>query len=113
MQTAAMLHGNVNAVLARESFQVKIKKEIAGFQVDGTGMWIYGRYPGMGASPDGIVFDPISDTKGVLKIKCHMPLKVIDPNYIQHEDAPIVLRLCCTARRCTDCFTLAICTARR
>ena len=40
MQTAAMLHGNVNAVLARESFQVKIKKEIAGFQVEGTGMWI-------------------------------------------------------------------------
>ena len=80
MQTATMLHGNVKAVLARESFQVKIKKEIAGFPVDGTGMRIHGRYPGMGASPDGIVFDPISDTEGVLEIKCHMPLKAIGPN---------------------------------
>ena len=68
------------AVLARESFQVKIKKEIAGFQVDGTGIWINGRYPGMSASPGGIVFDPISDAKGVLEIKCPMALKAIDPN---------------------------------
>ena len=80
VQTAAMLHGNVNEVLARESFQVKIMKEIAGFQVAETGMWINGRYPGMGASPDGILFDPISDTKGVLEIKCPMSLKAIDPN---------------------------------
>ena len=80
VQTAAMLHGNVNEVLARESFQVKIKKEIAGFQVAETGMWINKRYPGMGASPDGILFDPISDTKGVLEIKCPMSLKSVDPN---------------------------------
>ena len=85
MQTAAMLHGNVNAVLALESFKFKIRKEIAGFQVDGTGMWINGRYPGMGASPGGIVFDPISE------IKCPMSLKAIYPN--QFDECLTVKRL--------------------
>ena len=80
VQTAAMLHGTVSEVLAREAFRSKIDEEIAGFQVADTGMWINRRYPGTGASPDGILFDPISGTKGVLEIKCPISLKGIDPN---------------------------------
>ena len=66
VQTAAMLHGCHNEIVAREDFQTAIVNEITGFLVAETGMWINRQYPGIGASPDGILFYPVSNTKGVL-----------------------------------------------
>ena len=44
-----------------------------------TGMWINGQYPGVGASPDGLLFDPHTSSHGSLKIKCPMSLKSVAP----------------------------------
>ena len=79
VQTAAMLHGCHNEIVAWEDFQMAIANEITGFQVAETELWINRQYPGIGASPDGLLFDPVSNTKGVLEIKCPISIKHIDP----------------------------------
>ena len=42
-------------------------------------MWINGQYPGVGASPDGLLFDPHNSSHGILEIKCPMSLKSVTP----------------------------------
>ena len=77
-----MLHGCDNEIMAPEAFHSVIEKEVRGFQVAETGMWINRQFPGIGASPDGLLFDPVSNTKGDLEIKCQMSIKRIDQNKI-------------------------------
>jgi len=82
VQTVALLYGCDIYIMAQEAFHSVIEKEIAGFQVAETGMWINRQYPGIGASPDGLLFYPVSNTKGVLEIKCPMSIKNIDPKKV-------------------------------
>jgi len=81
-QTVAMLHGCDNETMAREAFPSVIEKEVRGFQVAETGMWINRQFPGIGASTDGLLFGPVLNTKGDLEIKCHISSKHIDQNKI-------------------------------
>ena len=59
MQAGAILHGCDNEIMAREALHSVIEKEVRGFQVAETGMWVNRQYPGIGASPDGLLFDPM------------------------------------------------------
>ena len=75
MQTSTMLY----EALARDTFQIQIQSEIVGFQVAETGMWV-NRCPGIGVSPDGVLYDPLTCSEGVLEIKCPHSLHTVDPN---------------------------------
>ena len=65
MQTSTMLH----KALARDTFPIQVQSEIVGFQVAETGMWV-NRCPGS-VSPDGVLYDPLTCSEGVLEIKAH------------------------------------------
>ena len=80
VQTATMLYGTKHEALARDTFDIQIQSEIVGFQVAETGMWVNRRYPGIGASPDGVLYDPLTCSEGVLEIKCPHSLQTVDPN---------------------------------
>ena len=91
-QTAAMVYGHEHELLARETFQCSVEQEIEGFHVAETGMWVNQKYPGIGASPDGVLYDPVSCTSGVLEIKCPQSMRNDDPNKFDE---------CLTAKRLT------------
>ena len=40
-------------------------------------MWVNGRYPGIGASPDGLLFDAHTNSWSVLEIKCPKSLQSV------------------------------------
>ena len=62
VQTVALLYGCDNYIMAQEAFHSVVEKEITGFQVAETVVWIKRQYPGIGDSPDGLLFDPVSNT---------------------------------------------------
>ena len=75
--TLAMTYGHKHESVARKEFASRFFSK--GLKCVETGMWISGQYPGVGASPDGLLFDPHTSSHGILEIKCPMPLKSVAP----------------------------------
>lgn len=61
-------YGKVNEYNAFNEY--KLHTSHLEFTVEKTGLWINTKYPGLVASPDGLVFDPIIESYGVIEIKC-------------------------------------------
>ena len=59
-------------------------------------MWINPKYPGIGASPDALVFDPIHNSSGLLEIKCPKILKKLKPTEIYRLSKQHLSYFCCT-----------------
>ena len=58
-------------------------------------MWVNGRYPGIGASPDGLLFDANTNSRGVLEIKCPKSLQsVASCEFADHLSAKQVKAFC-------------------
>ena len=73
VSTLAMTYGHKHESVARKEFASRFFSK--GLKCVETGMWINGQYPGVGASPDGLLFDPHTSSHGILEIKCPMSLK--------------------------------------
>ena len=61
---------------------VEYKEHMApwGLEAKETGLWINTNFPGLGASPDGLLFDPSQTPPfGVLEIKCPHILRDFKP----------------------------------
>lgn len=71
-------HGIDNEPFARSAYI-----SATGNDVKETGLWVNPRYPGLGASPDGIIFDKNTKTYGILEIKCPYVLKDLHPNEVE------------------------------
>ena len=58
-------------------------------------VWVNGRYPGIRASPDGLLFDAHTNSRGVLEIKCPKSLKSVAPcEFADHLSAKQVKAFC-------------------
>ena len=58
-------------------------------------MWVNGRYPGIGAPPDGSLFDAHTNSWGVLEIKCPKSLQSVAPcEFADHLSAKPVKAFC-------------------
>jgi len=67
----AIAHGKAKEKLARTIYAKQMQKKVPGFVVFDAGLSVHPTFPYLGASPDGKVFDPSTDTKyGLLEIKC-------------------------------------------
>ena len=67
----AISHGKAKEKLARTIYAKKMQKQVPGFAVFDAGLSVHPSFPYLGASPDGKVFDPSTDSKyGLLEIKC-------------------------------------------
>ena len=75
VSTLAMKYGVENEPVARETFATSFINK--GISCVDTGMWVNGRYPGVGASPDGLLFDAHTNSWGVLEIKCPNSLQSV------------------------------------
>lgn len=74
----ALRYGRENEEKAREEYAVAFE-----FEVAKTGLWVNSKYPGLGASPDAIVFDPQSGSSGLLEIKCPKILENLLPTDLE------------------------------
>ncbi|XP_014670842.1 PREDICTED: uncharacterized protein LOC106811655 [Priapulus caudatus] len=72
--TLAMLYGIEHEQDARVDFA----QQFTELTVTECGLWLNGKYPGLGASPDGVVYDSSSNS-GVLEIKCPISIKTVAP----------------------------------
>ena len=93
VSTLAMKYGVENEPLARETFATSfINKGISWLD---TGMWVNGMYPGIGASPDGLLFDAHTNSWGVLEINCPKSLQSVAPcEFADHLPAKQVKAFC-------------------
>ena len=58
-------------------------------------MWVNGRYPGIRATPDGLLFDAHTNSRGVLEIKCPKSLQSVAPcEFADHLSAKQVKAFC-------------------
>ena len=65
------MHGKAKEKLTRTIYAKTMQKQVPGFAVFDAGLSFHQSFPYLGASPDGKVFDPSTDSKyGLLKIKC-------------------------------------------
>lgn len=75
-RTSGMAYGHKYEQAAREEFEAKFQGKLG---VTETGLWVNSKFPGLGASPDGIVSDIASGSSGVLEIKCPVSIKKVEP----------------------------------
>ena len=93
VSTIAMKYGVENEPVARETSATSFI--IKGISCVDTGMWVNGRYPGIGASPDGLLFDAYTNSWGVLEIKCPKSLQSVAPcEFADHLSAKQVKAFC-------------------
>lgn len=90
-ENTAMRYGQQNEPVARSEYA-----EFFGFEVTTVGLCINSKYPGIGASPDALVFDQTTNSCGLLEIKCPIILEKLMPNEL-HKLSPQQRRsFCCT-----------------
>ena len=93
VSTPAMKYGVKNEPVARETFATTFINK--GTSCVDTGMWVNGRYPDIGASPDGLLFDTHTNSWGVLEIKCPKSLQSVAPcEFADHLSAKQVKAFC-------------------
>ena len=67
----AIAHGKGKEKIARTIYAQKMQQKVPGFVVFDAGISVHPKFPFLGATPDGKVFDPSSDSKyGLLEVKC-------------------------------------------
>ncbi|KAH0540002.1 hypothetical protein KQX54_011019 [Cotesia glomerata] len=76
--TEAMQYGRANEDIARQKYEDFTCKKFS-YEVKSSGLWVNSKYPGLGASPDGLISDPLKNTTGVLEIKCPKILEKYNP----------------------------------
>ena len=86
---AAIEHGNHYEKVAKGLYARKMHTHTPGFKVTNTGLSINPQWPYLGATPDGLVYDPsIHSHHGLLEIKCPLSKSTstldqaaMDPNF--------------------------------
>ena len=63
VSTPSMKYDVENEPMAIETFATSFLDK--GITCEDTGMWVNGGYPGIGASPDGLLFDANTNSRGV------------------------------------------------
>ena len=63
VSTPSMKYDVENEPMAIETFATSFLDK--GITCVDTGMWVNGRYPGIGASPDGLIFYANTNSRGV------------------------------------------------
>ena len=67
----AISHGKGKEKVARTIYARKMQQQVPGFAIFDAGISVHPKFPYLGATPDGKVFDPSSSSKfGLLEIKC-------------------------------------------
>ena len=67
----AISHGKGKEKVARTIYARKMQQQVPGFAIFDAGITVHPKFPYLGATPDGKVFDPSSSSKfGLLEIKC-------------------------------------------
>ena len=65
----AIAHGKGKEKIARTIYAKKMHEIVPGFTVFDAGISVHPKFPFLGATPDGKVFDPSSDSKyGLLEV---------------------------------------------
>lgn len=73
IKTDAMQYGRANEDIA------DFTSKKFSYEVESSGLWVNSKYPGLGASPDGLISDPLKSTTRVLEIKCPKILEKYNP----------------------------------
>ena len=67
----AISHGKGKEKVVRTLYARKMQQQVPGFAIFDAGLSVHPKFPYLGATPDGKVFDPSSNSKfGLLEIKC-------------------------------------------
>ena len=67
----AIAHGKGKEKIARTIYAKKMQQKVPGFAVFDAGISVHPKFPFLGATPDGKVFDPSSNSKyGLLEVNC-------------------------------------------
>ena len=67
----AISHGKGKEKVAPTIYARKMQQQVPGFAISDAGISVHPKFPYLGATPDGKVFDPSSSSKfGLLEIKC-------------------------------------------
>lgn len=74
----ALKYGRDNEEVARRKY-IDFTSRKFGFKIFDCGLWINPKFPGIGASPDGLVEDVRNKTFGLLEIKCPKILEHVGP----------------------------------
>lgn len=74
----ALQYGRDNEEVAKKKYTDFTSKKF-GFQISDCGIWVNPKFPGIGASPDGLVTDGPNNTHGLLEIKCPKILEHLGP----------------------------------
>lgn len=93
--TEAMHYGRVNEDIARQKYEDFTSKKFS-YEVKSSGLWVNSKYPGLGASPDGLISDPLKNTTGVLEIKCPKILEKYNPTDLHFLTPQQRNSFCCT-----------------
>ena len=99
IRTPALEYGKENEAVAKDQYEAYTS--CLCFEVQETGLWINPKYPGIGASPDALVFDLIHNSSGLLEIKCPKILQKLKPTEIYRLSKQHLSYFCCTLERDT------------
>lgn len=102
--TEAMQYGRENEEIARQKYKDFTSKKFS-YEVQSSGLWVNSKYPGLGASPDGLILDPLRNTTGVLEIKCPKILENFNPTDLHFLTPQQRTSFCCTSVS-TTCMKL-------
>lgn len=98
-ENKAMRYGNQNESKARNDYTEYIQSNSPCATVQKPGIHIPCQYPWLGASPDGLVYDPsCGDPNGLLEVKC--PLRAKNMSLLElctkkeHKPATMLLKYC-------------------
>lgn len=91
----AMRYGQSNEELARQKYKCVTSARFS-YIVEDTGLWVNSKFPGIGASPDGLVMDSLKNTAGVLEIKCPKILQNLKPTDLHLLTPQQRNSFCCT-----------------
>jgi YqaJ-like viral recombinase domain len=92
-QTAAMAYGIRHKQAAFDEYANRQSASNDTLSVEKSGMWVNGRYPGFGCSPDGLVEE--AGNSGLLEIKCPKILQNIHPLALNELTKNQLNSFCC------------------
>jgi hypothetical protein len=97
-KTRAMVYGIQHEEHARKDYETVITKDAPASKVGNTGLWVNPKYPELGASPDGLVYDDVTHAWGLLEIKCPQVIENVYPLELEKISDTQRSQFCCSKR---------------